>query len=69
MNFKHQTPTLNGQIVGNKEIACRNFKDYMGYDVKKDKIQLPLLSSAIYKTIVYLKSGKLNYVNSNYDMR
>ena len=27
-NYKIQTPTLNGQIVGNKAFACRNHNEY-----------------------------------------
>lgn len=38
-NYKHQTPTLNGQIVGNKAIAFRNFNNYergVEVDIEED---------------------------------
>lgn len=62
-NYKHQTPTLNGQIVGNKTIAFRNEKIYL--PVKDDfKTKLLQLENDFFERC-YCANLELGYYNAD----
>ena len=70
-NYKRQTPTLIGQIVGNKAIAVRNQKNYesnVEYKYTTTKIQEKISSTLDNEELLY-RMVLNKWLNSNCDMR